>query len=171
MKKIIVLLFFILLLTACTPKGEVNLEHGVDTVEVFGTHELMGCVVTIEEVDYQMEIVLNTIDLDTIGEYVVEYSLEKENRDYVCQRVVFVVDQTSPILTLLPGRNTIYQNETWIDGGVEVVDNYDQDPTVEMIENTIDISTPGTYQVTYQATDHSGNTSQITRFVHVLESD
>ena len=171
MKKIIVLLFFVLLLTACTPKGEVNLVHGVDTVEVFGSHDLMGCVVTIDEVDYQMSIVSNSIDLDTIGEYLVEYSYEDGNRDYVCQRVVFVVDQTSPILTLLPGRNTIYTNETWIDGGVEVADNYDQELAVEIIENTLDITTPGTYQVTYQATDDSGNTSQITRFVHVLESD
>lgn len=171
MKKLMTAIIMILLLAGCTPTVEVSLVPGVDTIEVYDEHDLKGCTVTIDDVEYQMEIESNPIDTEVVGNYIVDYEVDIDEETYVCQRVVFVVDHTSPELTLLAGKDTVYVNETWVDGGAVVSDNYDQDLTVVVSENTVDTSVSGTYQVTYKSTDSSGNFDEITRIVHVLESE
>ena len=53
----------------------------------------------------------------------------------------------------------------------EVVLNLDQGLTASVIDNTVDDTTAGTYFVIYEVTDLSGNSSQITRSVHVLDNE
>lgn len=179
MKKIIVLLFFVLLLTGCTPTIEYVLEAGTDTIEVFEDHDLKGCSVNINSQEHQMDVIENTVDNQEIGEYIVEYEVEVDEELYTCQRVVFVVDQTKPVLTLLPGVDTVRVNESWMDAGVEVTDNYDQDVMVLTIYNEDDFAATssisfrnvGTFEVHYVATDDSGNEATITRYVHVIEGE
>ena len=179
MKKIIVLMFFAILLTGCTAKAEIFLEAGIDTIEVFDEHDLKACTVVIKEVEYEMNVENNDVDNTEVGEYLVNYEEEVDGKVYTCQRVVFVVDQTPPNLTLLPGIDTVQINESWTDAGVDVVDNYDQDVVVmtEIDEDnlaatsSISFKTAGTFEVKYIAMDDAGNEASIIRYIHVLEGE
>lgn len=171
MKKMIVLFFFIIILSGCSPKATIELEEGMDTVEVFSIYQIRGCTVIIGENEYRMNVVDNPVDTEIVGEYVIDYKKEVNGKTYHCQRVVFVIDQTSPELTLLPGIDTITIGESWVDGGISIMDNYDQDLDVIIISNNLDENMIGTYQVIYSVTDLSGNTSVITRNIHVIEGE
>lgn len=179
MKKIIVLIFFALLLTGCSPDVEYDLEAGMDTVEVYGTHVLSGCSVIINERAYTMNVVSNNVNTEEVGEYIVNYEVEVDNKLYGYQRVVFVVDQTKPTLTLLSGIDTVKVNENWIDAGVEVTDNYDNNVIAVTVYNeddfgstsSISFKNVGVFEIIYVATDDSGNESRVTRYVHVIEGE
>lgn len=179
MKKIIGLMFLILLLSGCVPQADFTLEAGKDTIEVFENHVLNGCTATIDEVSYSMDVVENPVDTQVVGEYIVRYETEVNNSTYTCQRVVFVIDRTSPEATLNPGLDTIFIGQTWQDAGITVIDNYDQE--IQVIVNYssfgVDGGNPmvflntGMYEVEYTAIDESGNETRISRFVHVIEGE
>lgn len=85
---------------------------------------------------------------------------------------VEVVDVTSPVITLLgPNPLTLECNiDMYSDPGATVTDNCDM-PTVMVGGDTVDESTLGTYIVTYDATDDSGNAAtQLTRTVNVVDT-
>ena len=111
MRKIIGLLFLILLLTGCVPQADFTLEAGKDTIEVFEEHVLNGCTATIEEVSYSMDVVENPVDTQVLGEYIVQYETEVNNKIYTCQRVVFVIDRTAPQVMLMFGYRHLYQKQ------------------------------------------------------------
>ena len=171
MRKIIGLLFLILLLTGCVPQADFTLEAGKDTIEVFEEHVLNGCTATIEEVSYSMDVVENPVDTQVLGEYIVQYETEVNNKIYTCQRVVFVIDRTAPQVMLMPGIDTVYIGETWEDAGVSVTDNYDT--SVQVIVNyssfgvdggnPMVFTTIGMYEVIYTAYDESENETTITK--------
>ncbi len=66
------------------------------------------------------------------------------------------------------GVDTIKLGEDWQDASVTVTDNSLGEITLT-VSGTVDTSTLGTYLITYTATDASGNTSSITRYVTVIE--
>lgn len=179
MKKLLGLFFLILFLTGCAPDANYTLEAGNDTIEVFDEHELQGCSVTIDEIKYQMGVVSNTVNNQVIGEYIVKYEILVKARTYTCQRVVFVTDQTKPELTLFPGVDTILVGEVWVDAGVNVTDNYDQDVMVVFnyaglnieVGSPMIFSSVGMYEVEYTAIDDSENETTIIRFVNVIEGE
>jgi hypothetical protein len=59
-------------------------------------------------------------------------------------------------------------NGTWIDSGALVVDNSGEELTI-IISGTVLEDTPGSYIITYTATDSSGNTNSIIRVVTVID--
>jgi hypothetical protein len=167
MKKILFILS-LFLLAGCTVDTSIALEESVDTVEVNTMHVVKGCILTYGETEYRMHIESNNVDIHTIGTYTIDYTYEIEETEYTCQRVVFVVDQTSPVLTLNPGIDTIKIGENWEDSGIIIEDNYDTE-LVYTVEGTIDNMTVGDYVITYVTIDSSGNTGTIDRVVHVIE--
>lgn len=171
MKRMLFVFVLLFVLAGCSPKIDITVDPGVDTVEVFTEHTVNGCTLTIDETEYEMNRISNPVNTDVVGEYIVEYSLKIEEEIYECQRVVFVVDQTAPEITLLPGIDTIYVGDKWKNGGAEATDNYDSEIMVTISKNTVDEDTPGTYEVTYRAADESGNVQFATRVVHVMERD
>ncbi len=52
---------------------------------------------------------------------------------------------------------------------VAVTDNQDPSPQITCDSSKLDLSTIGDYEITYTATDRSGNTTTFTRTVHVIE--
>ena len=179
MKKIIVLIFFVLLLTGCTTSVEYDLEAAQDTINVFEEHQAKGCSVIINDVEHEMDITDNAVNSQEIGEYVIHYEAEVNDETYTCERVVFVVDHVAPLLTLLPGVDTIEVLQAWEDAGVVVSDNYDDDVIVVTEYNeedfaptgSISFHSVGTFEVKYVATDDSGNETSIIRYVHVIEGE
>jgi len=84
---------------------------------------------------------------------------------------VNVVDTSSPEITLL-GDNpmTIEVGSTFTDPGATALDNYDGDLTSSIVvSGSVDTSTIGSYTLTYDVTDASGNAAvSLTRTVNVV---
>jgi trimeric autotransporter adhesin len=86
-----------------------------------------------------------------------------------------VVDTTKPVITL-NGNSTenIHIGDSYIDAGVNISDNYDKNITANIVINGLPVNTTtiGTYKITYDAEDSSGNkATQITRIVNVSDDD
>lgn len=117
-------------------------------------------LVTINGKDMSNLLKVDTskLDLTKIGTYSIRYYFEYKKKTYEEIKQVEVVDTTKPEI-ILKGKNiTILLNEKYDDPGYEVKDNYDNDlhDLVE-VKNEVNTSKAGTYKVTYNVTDTSGN--------------
>lgn len=80
-------------------------------------------------------------------------------------------DNTPSVITLVGNESIeVVYNAAFGDLGAEAHDDTDGAITVTA-QGTVDTSMPGTYELTYTATDASGNWSQATRTVVVLEDN
>jgi M6 family metalloprotease-like protein len=140
------------------------------TIEVGSLYEDQGATFTAPLPEGFTLDVISDVDAQTIGTYTVTWILLDASSAEVDRvtRTVSVVDTTDPVLTLLPGIDTLMTGETFTDGGVQVTDNYDTELTL-VNSGTVDTDTPGTYQVAYIAVDTSGNSTRIVRVVTVNE--
>ncbi|CAA6800912.1 MAG: Unknown protein [uncultured Sulfurovum sp.] len=129
---------------------------------------------------------VNNVNTNVIGVYTVTYNVSDNAGNSALQvtrmvRVIEVPDTTIPIITLLGEDNlTIYQNEnyvgnavamSYVDAGAIASDNKDGDITSSIVMvNPVDVSTLGTYIVTFDVNDSAGNSAlQVTRTVNVVE--
>lgn len=78
-------------------------------------------------------------------------------------------DKKSPKIEVSKTPIEIKQGHPYETDKVKVSDNYDPNPVVEINTDGLDISTPGTYDVIYTATDRSGNIATEIQKVTVLE--
>jgi len=172
MKKL-VLFVLVVLLAGCDGllMGDVSIElqPGKDII-VLGEQWVDGGCLLVDN-GLSKEFVTNdSIDSSIVGETLITYSTIHDNTAYICRRIVKVIDDVAPYGQLEPGIDTIYVGDTFIDGGVTGSDNYSE--TVEItIENNVDTTTAGVYQVLYTITDEAGNETIITRMVHVLTEE
>ena len=82
--------------------------------------------------------------------------------------VIEAPDTIKPVITLLGDTTmTVIQGGTYTDPGATCTDNKDATCTV-VATGTVDTNTPGTYTLTYTATDRAGNVSTKTRIVRVI---
>ena len=144
-----------------------KLNSGQDTVEINTEWIDSGAKFVLNDEEFDMTTTDN-VDVTTLGLYQVSYTYTYQETEYEIIRYVIVLDQTKPAIELNLGVDTIKVGNNWIDAGVTITDNSGETLTA-VINGTVDISTPGTYEVTYKATDSSGNESSITRYVNVIE--
>ena len=116
------------------------------------------------------------VDTSTLGSYVVTYDVTDSsgNAAVTVTRTVDVVDTTVPVISLV-GANpqTIEAGSPYVELGATALDNYDGDLTVSIVidSSAVDTSTLGSYSVTYDVTDSSGNAAvQVTRTVNVVDT-
>ncbi len=78
---------------------------------------------------------------------------------------------TQPPTISVNGNNpsTIDKNASYLDLGATVTDNVSQNIGYQTVGDQIDTAVPGTYTVTYTATDVAGNTATATRTVVVTD--
>ena len=119
--------------------------------------------------------IVNNVDTSTVGTYTVTYNVSDTtgNAAVSVTRTVNVVDTTVPVITLLGDTTvTIEVGTTYTDSGATAADNYDGDLTSSIaIVNNVDTSTVGTYTVTYDVSDTSGNAAvSVTRTVNVVDT-
>ena len=84
-----------------------------------------------------------------------------------------VVDTIAPVITLVGDATvTVQVGDTYTDAGATATDNYDGDLTSSIVvTGSVDTSTIGTYTVTYNVSDASGNAADsVTRTVNVESS-
>lgn len=106
----------------------------------------------------------NPVNVQKLGTYVVTYDVSDSagNKAVEVTRTVKVVDTTPPVITLL-GNSTITMavGSNYTDAGATAWDNYDGVITSKIVESgRVDASAAGTYNITYGATDSSGNQAQ-----------
>jgi hypothetical protein len=116
------------------------------------------------------------VQTNIVGTYVVSYTVsDLSGNTAVVYRVVKVIDTIAPVMTLIGKDPTIVEvNDTYTEQGVAVSDNYytaGQLNSKIIINSNVDVTKVGTYTVTYDLTDLSGNhAATLTRTVKVVDT-
>ena len=123
--------------------------------------------------DISGDIVTTGLPIDTLtpGTYVVMYSvLDDVGTETIETRDVFVQDNLAPaIIVLGDDPYGIEVGSTFTDPGVSISDACDDAISPVVGGDTVDTNTPGSYLITYDATDSEGNVApQQTRTVVVV---
>ena len=113
------------------------------------------------------------VDIDKPGTYEISYSAVDQSGNFAdpIYRIINVVDQDPPILTLLGDANITHEaGYEYFDLGANWHDNIDGNGTADS-NGTVNPFTLGTYKITYPFTDSSGNTAQsVVRAVTVVDT-
>ena len=123
-------------------------------------------------------ITVNTVDTTIVASYTVTYNVSDASGNAATEvtRTVNVVDTTIPVITLTgTAIVTIEVGTAYVDGGATATDNYDDDTTLTASivtdVSTVDTQTVGSYTVSYNVSDASGNAAtEVTRTVIVEDS-
>ena len=149
------------------------------TVEVGSTYTDLGATASDNyDGDITTDIVtVNNVDTSVIGSYTVTYNVTDSMLEMLLQevtRTVSVTDTTVPVITLVGDAEiTVEVGSTYTDLGATASDNYDGDISADIVTvNNVDTSVViGSYTVTYNVTDSSGNAaSEVTRTVSVTDT-
>lgn len=122
-------------------------------------------------------ITVNPVDANSnVGFYTVTYNVQdiSSNSAVEVTREVEVIDTVRPVITLNGAPTVaINVNQPYNEQGATALDQCDGDVTAGIvIAGTVDITTPGSYVLTYDVTDSNGNpASQVTRTVLVQGSN
>ena len=153
-------------LVVFTLEGEevYDIEYGSEYTE-------LGAKVLVDDIDKSSNIKIDAsaLDISKLGEYKVKYYIFIDKLEYVSYRIVKVVDNINPIITLKGNSKIeVLLNEEYIDEGATALDNYDGDISFKVTtEGTVDTSKVGEYKIIYKVSDSSNNTSKIERIVTV----
>ncbi|MBH9742248.1 immunoglobulin-like domain-containing protein [Vibrio navarrensis] len=143
----------------------------IDRVEAGFSYIDAGAVAT-DIVDGSVDVVIaGNVNTSMLGRYTITYTaIDSAGNTNSAYRVVDVTDTIAPVVTL-SGNTTIEQlaSEDFTDPGATALDSFEGilDVTTTGI---IDTNTPGNYNLTYTATDSSGNSSSQTRTVIIHPS-
>ena len=147
------------------------------TVEVGSTYTDLGATASDNyDGDITADIVtVNNVNVNTAGQYVITYNVTDSSGNDATEvtRTVNVTDTTAPVITLVGDAEiTVEVGSTYTDLGATASDNYDGDITADIVTvNNVDTSVIGSYTVTYNVTDSSGNAaSEVTRTVSVTDT-
>ncbi|MCD7864421.1 MAG: DUF5011 domain-containing protein, partial [Clostridiales bacterium] len=140
------------------------------TVDQIEAYEEPGAEVT-DNCDGDLSGALS-IHMDQINDYTYQVTYEVSDRAgnaVSCSREVIIRDQVAPEISLVGDESvTIQEREKFDDPGAAATDDRDGDITDSISrERYVDIYRPGTYTVTYTATDGGGNQAQVSRTVCV----
>jgi uncharacterized protein len=114
--------------------------------------------------------VSGSVDANTVGSYVLTYSVSNGFLTTTMTRTVDVVDTTPPVVTLL-GANpvTVELGETYTEDGASAFDTCAGDLTAQIvIGGAVNTSVVGSYPLTYTVSD-GYNATQVTRTVTVVD--
>ena len=147
------------------------------TVEVGSTYTDLGATASdnYDGVITADIVTVNNVDTSVIGSYTVTYNVTDSSGNAASEvtRTVNVTDTTVPVITLVGDAEiTVEVGSTYTDLGATASDNYDGDITADIVTvNNVDTSVIGTYTVTYNVTDSSGNdATEVTRTVNVVDT-
>ena len=140
------------------------------TVELGSTYTDAGA--TASDLSGSVSVITSgSVDTDALGSYTLTYtSTDASGNTGTASRTVNVVDTTAPVITVT-GDNpvTVELGSTYTDAGATASD-LSGDITVTTT-GTVDADTVGTYTLTYNASDASGNAATaVTRTVNVVDT-
>ena len=126
----------------------------------------------VDAVDGNVAVsVSGSVDTATIGSYTLTYAATDAAGNAATKTrkvtVTAVADTTAPVVSLTGDTIiSLTQFETFTDPGATATDDVD-DPISVATTGTVDTDTPGTYTLTYTATDSAGNSAHINRVVTI----
>lgn len=147
---------------------DIYLNPGVDTIEIHSDYLDPGATSSYGFLDLEPVVKSSNLDTKKVGVYEIIYVVTYNNLEKEIKRIITVVDQTPPVLSLNPGVDTILLGQEWTDGYVEASDNSGVLPVITVF-GFVDVDIPGVYIITYTAEDQSGNESSIKRYVEVID--
>ena len=162
---------------ALTGKENVTVEVGTSYTDEGATAygddgELRVNVTYVKVIEGQEETVTD-IDTSILATYKVKYNVtdSRNNKADEVIRTVQIVDTTKP--TIIIDNTNVYETEVKTNIPTikaTVRDNYDQNPTLEIITNNINLNKVGTYTIIFKAKDSSGNEKIETREFKVIDT-
>ena len=132
-------------------------------------------VTATDDVDGTVTVTVDKSDLnlEAAGSYNIVYkAVDKAGNEATVSRVVTVVekDTTPPVIT--GAKNITVDKDSakpnWLQG-VSVTDDTDSNPSLTVDDSDVKMDTLGTYDLVYKAVDASGNESEVTVTVTVVE--
>ena len=184
MKKWILAFIMLFSLVACDQIEQIyDVSISADDIilAVYSEEPDWESYITIEGIDLSfvtdsLIVDATKVNLNELGEYVVSFSYNISEHEIATGSFkVTVSDLIGPVINLEGDDEIyIYVNQSFDDPGYSIIDNFDLSIINEniSINSNLDITTPGTYLITYQAIDISGNSSElVTRTIHVLSND
>lgn len=148
------------------------------TVEVgapFSENDVLAGVSAADNVDGSVTVAADVSQVNSaqIGDYTVTYSAtDAAGHTATAIATVHVVDTTAPQITLNgnnPDSVEVAQGGTYADAGATVTDNSGE-AIAAVVSGSVNAAAVGTYTLTYTATDSSGNESNVTRTVEVVDT-
>lgn len=91
------------------------------------------------------------------------------NETVLSANLTVLIDREAPVISGVENLVAYTGDALAYRSGITVTDNMDSLPKLSVDSSTVDLSTPGTYTVTYTATDASGNTTSQTATVTVYQ--
>lgn len=111
----------------------------------------------------------STVNANATGTYTISYvATDGSGNSTTNSRTVYIVDTTAPVVTVLGSTPAfVLTNTSFVDLGATATDTCAGLLPVAT-NSTVDITTAGTYTITYSAMDGSGNTGSAQRTVNVV---
>lgn len=112
------------------------------------------------------------MNMNTVGTYTLVYTyVDAAGNSGSATRVVHVTDQSPAVITLQgSGVMTVVHGGTFTDPGASWTDNVDGTGVIlTATTGQVDMTTVGTYVLTYTYVDGAGNVGTVTRTVHVTD--
>ena len=124
---------------------------------------------------YKKKDVTSKVEIGEISsngdDYEVTFIYKNNNRTYKRKKDVQIKDSIGPVITLNKGTVILKLNEKYEEPGYTAIDNLDKDITSKVkINNMVDNTKLGEYDVVYTVTDSSGNENSIKRKVKVVSN-
>jgi uncharacterized repeat protein (TIGR01451 family) len=143
--------------------AEITLECGTPFTDPGATATVCGSPVQVTT--------SGSVDVHTPGIYSITYSATANGFTVEATRIVTVEpDTTAPVITLNGASTmTVECHTSFTDPGATAHDACAGDLAVTT-SGTVDVNTPGSYTLTYTATDPSGHTQTATRTVNVVDT-
>jgi hypothetical protein len=117
----------------------------------------------------------DTVNPNVAGNYTINYNVSDSvgNPAPTRSRIVNVSDTTPPTLTLLGNANVLHElGAPYTEAGASASDNIDGNITSSIVigGNTVNINVPGTYTVSFNVSDSSGNAAApVSRVIQVAD--
>ncbi|WP_160676810.1 immunoglobulin-like domain-containing protein [Clostridium sp. C8-1-8] len=147
------------------------------TIEVHKSYEEAGFMAN-DNYDNDLTskvLVSGAVNTDKLGDYTLSYDVKdsSNNSAITLKRIVHVVDSTKPVITLKgDAEQTIEVHSKYVDPGVTLIDNYDNDINSKLvISGAVNTDKLGDYTIVYNVKDGSGNTADtVARTIHVKDT-
>ena len=135
--------------------------------------DYLANVTAMDDRDLAMEITVDTskVDLNAIGTYDIIYSVSDAagNTTTASTTVTVTDDNVAPTILGVHNLSLYLGTAASYRSGVEIRDDKDPAPKLEVDSSQVDLSTPGTYPLVYIARDMTGNTTRKEVTVTVAE--